>query len=231
MLRVFVDTRSIGSAYKISGVGSSRAHRAHLAGSPAAGKRRARGCGWDARALPVSGGLSGLKGGGREPGRAHRRADGRSGGCAVCAVPCGSPPPRPARRPSSGATPRRDPSVRWAAGCSTPESLHSRILLSSSDVHSRLSRSQGGSPPLCSKSLLRRGPGEPCGRRMLRPPESISCACSDPKPVSVFLRPSYPFAFPWPFAFLLSSSLFFLLPAFLTHLFFFLIVHFYSGRF
>lgn len=180
MPRGFVDTRSIGSAYKISGVGSSRAHCAHLAGSPAAGKRRARGCGWDARALPVSGGLSGLEGGGRDAERAHPRADGWSGGRAVCAVPCGSPPLLPARppasRPSSGATPRRDPTVRWAAGCSTPESLHSRILHSSEDVHSRLSCSQGGSTPLCSKSLLQHRPGEPCGRRMLRPLGSRSCA-------------------------------------------------------
>lgn len=134
----FVDTRSIGSSYKISGVGSSRVHCAHLAGSPAAEKRRARGCGWDARALRVSGGLSGLDGGGRDADRAHRRADGRSGGCAVCTVPCGSPPPLPACRPSSGATPRRDPTLRYAAGCSTPESLTPRILHSSEDVHSRL---------------------------------------------------------------------------------------------
>lgn len=83
-----------------------------LAGSPAAEKRRARGCGWDARALRVSGGLSGLDGGGRDADRAHRRADSRSGGCAKCKVPYRSPPPLPACRPSSGATPRRDPTLR-----------------------------------------------------------------------------------------------------------------------
>lgn len=110
-------TASTRSSYKISRVGSSRAHC-----SPRGVPGR---CGWDERALQVSGGLSGLEGGGRDEDApiATLTAGVAAVRCARC--PAGRLLPCPARRPSSGATPRRDPILRSAAGCSTtPASSH-----------------------------------------------------------------------------------------------------------
>lgn len=179
-----------------------------------------------------------MEGGGRDADRAHRLVDSRSSGCAVCTVPCESPPPLSARSPSSGATPRCDPTLRSAAGCSTPESLYSHILHSSEDVHSRLSGSLGDSPPLCSKSRLRRAPAwGALWPEYAQASGSRSCAWF------LRLRPQTSFWFfvfvfetevsiSFLLAFCISPSLFFfLLPAFPSHLFFFLIFHFYLSSF
>ncbi|XP_036059992.1 uncharacterized protein LOC118594267 [Onychomys torridus] len=87
-------TASTGSSYKISGVWGPQGRTAHLAGSPAAEKRRARCCGQ------------------QEP-----RLCGARGALRVASSPC-----PPSRRPSSGATRRQDPTLRSAAGRSTPAS-------------------------------------------------------------------------------------------------------------
>lgn len=81
-----MDTRRPPGAPTKSRAWGPQGRTAHLAGSPAAEKRRARCCGWDARGLQVSGGFSGLDGGGRDADRAHRHADSRAAAvrCAWC---------------------------------------------------------------------------------------------------------------------------------------------------
>lgn len=183
-------TASTRSSYKISRVGSSRAHC-----SPRGVPGR---CGWDERALQVSGGLSGLEGGGRDEDApiATLTAGVAAVRCARC--PAGRLLPCPARRPSSGATPRRDPILRSAAGCSTTPAF-SHLLAT------RVSWAAPRSAFKVSRGTLSRRMLRSCVWFLRLRSQTGSCCLRIRYPL-VFsgpLRPSYP----TPFLFALLSLL------------------------
>lgn len=195
---------STRSSYKISSVGSSRAHC-----SPRGVPGR---CGWDERALRVSGGLPGLEGGGRD---ANAPITTLTAGVAAVLGALRVASSLPARRPSSGATPRRDPILRSAAGRSTTPA--SSTPPTSTPIC-----------PQCVQSAPKDAVWDARGRRMLRScawllrlrSQTGSCCSriryplvfsgplhlSNPKPFWSLSFPYLPLAFP-----LLSSFLFLIL--------------------
>lgn len=208
----FVDTRSIGSSYKISGVGftvlTSRGPRPRRSAEPAAvaGTRVLSGSLVGSRGWTAAGGTRTAPIAARTAGAAAVRCARCPAGRLLPCLPAVPPlaPPRAGTRPCATLQAAPLPSPLLPAS-STPPRM-------STPVSSR--GSLGSFPQLCSKSRLQRGPGEPCGRRMLQLSRSRSCACflrlRSQTGFCCFRRRSYPLAFPWLFAFFLSSSIFFL---------------------